>query len=154
MDLVYNIGIKVSINNVEAGLLYKYLKRHPIDRLYINRGHFAFSFREFEHREEFDLMLNTETIDCCVRVLEDQDLNDPVQNILKKKLLEKIYCWSNIIYKEQCAFDKLENEYYLNSPEEFYNKDFSIENFIKLCEITESHQILYSKKQDRPFLKG
>ncbi|OJZ07798.1 hypothetical protein [Sphingobacterium sp. 40-24] len=153
MDLVYSIGINISISNVEAGLLHKYLKMHPIDSQYIGRGHFAFSFSEFEQKKEFELMLNSESIDSCVRVLEDQDLNDPLENVLKKQLLEKIYYWSDIIYNEQRALDKLENDYYLNSPEEFYNKDFSIENFIKLCEVTESNRIIANKKPARSILK-
>jgi len=105
--------------------------------------------------KEFELMLDTKTIDSCLRVLEDQDLNDPIENLLKKELLEKIYYWSEIINNEQRALDKLENDYYLNYAEGFYmeNKDFSIENYLKLREIIESHRILDLEKPTWPILK-
>lgn len=153
MKVFYNISINVSISDVEAGLLHKYLKMHPEERQYIGEGHFAFYFNEFEQNKEFELTLNTATIDSCVTVLEDQDLGDPLENLLKRDLLEKIYKWSDIIDNEQKAIDELENEYCLHSPEEFYNKDFSIENFIKLCEITECNRIIPIKKPTRSILK-
>jgi len=37
MEVVYNIGINISISNIEAGLLYKYLKMHPTDRQHIGK---------------------------------------------------------------------------------------------------------------------
>ncbi|WP_312336223.1 hypothetical protein [Sphingobacterium sp.] len=91
MEVLYDIRIRVSINNIEAGLLYKYLKMHPVEKRCITEGYFGYSFKDFPQKSEFDLMLNLETIDCCLRVLEDQDLNDPQENLLKNDLLEKIY---------------------------------------------------------------
>lgn len=146
MELIFNIGIKISISSIEAGLLYKYLKMHPIDRQYIGKGHFAFSFNDFEQKKEFELTLNTEIIDSCIRVLEDQDLNDPIENLLKKEMLKKIYYWSDIIDNEQRALDELENDYYLNSTEEFYNENFSIENYLKLRKLTGHNQTLIKQK--------
>ncbi|AZA82470.1 hypothetical protein C1637_08265 [Chryseobacterium lactis] len=148
MELSYNIGIKISISNIEAGLLYKYLEMHPNDRQYIGKGHFAFSFSDFEQKKEFELTLNTEIIDSCVRVLEDQDLNDPLENLLKKELLEKIYNWSEIIDNEQKAIDELENDFYLNCTEEFYMADigFNFENYLKFRRTINSSQNLIKPK--------
>lgn len=148
MEVIYKIGINISLTHIEAGLLYKYLKMHPFDRQYIGEGHFAFGFNNFEQNNEFELTLTTEIIDSCMRVLEDQDLNDPMENELKKELLEKIYFWSQIIDNEQCAFDELENDYYLNCSEEFNieNGDFSFENYLKFNKLRCRNEILKKRK--------
>ncbi|WP_185286292.1 hypothetical protein [Chryseobacterium indologenes] len=142
MTVFYNISINVSISNVEAGLLYKYLKMHPKEKMYLGKGHFAFFFHEFEQNKEFEFTLNTAVIDSCVTVLEDQDLGDPLENLLKRDLLEKIYTWSDIIDNEQKAIDELENDFYLNCTEEFYMADigFSFENVLKLRELSKQDE--------------
>ncbi|MFS4474578.1 hypothetical protein [Chryseobacterium sp. T20] len=148
MEVFYNISINVSISNVEAGLLYKYLKMHPVEKKYVGEGHFAFFFDEFEQNKEFEFMLNTAVIDSCVTVLEDQDLGDPLENLLRRDLLEKIYKWSDIIDNEQKAIDELENDFYLNCTEEFYKADigFSFENYLKLQKQASHVQILIKQK--------
>ncbi|EFK36043.1 MULTISPECIES: hypothetical protein [Chryseobacterium] len=148
MEIFYSISIDVSISDVEAGLLHKYLKMHPKERLYIGEGHFAFYFNEFEQNKEFELTLNTAIIDSCVTVLEDQDLGDPLENLLKRNLLEKIYKWSDIIDNEQKAIDELENDFYMNCTEEFYKADigFSFENYLKLHKQASHVQILIKQK--------
>ncbi|SIS62212.1 hypothetical protein SAMN05421786_101565 [Chryseobacterium ureilyticum] len=133
MEVIYNISIEVSISNIEAGLLYKYLKMHPVEKQYINYGYFAFSFKEFEQKREFDLTLTMEIMDSCVRVLEDQDLGDPVENLLKKELLEKIYKWSAILYGEEDAIEVFQTDYYLKSIGQLQeNNYFSFRNYLKL----------------------
>ncbi|MCS3531135.1 hypothetical protein [Chryseobacterium sp. JUb7] len=140
MEVIYNISIEVSISNIEAGLLYKYLKMHPIEKQYINYGYFAFSFTEFELQKEFDLTLTVEIMDSCVRVLEDQDLGDPVENLLKKELLEKIYKWSAILYGEEDAIEAFQTDYYLNSIGQLQeNSYFSFGNYLKLRNLNSSN---------------
>lgn len=155
MEVLYDIRIRVSINNIEAGLLYKYLKMHPVEKRCITEGYFGYSFKDFPQKREFDLMLNLETIDCCLRVLEDQDLNDPLENLLKRDLLEKIYQWADIINKEEYAIGDFESNYYAICLEKYGNEDtyFSFDNYLKLRKITESHRIVDLEKPSRSILK-
>ncbi len=148
MEVVYNISFNVSISNIEAGLLYKYLEMHPVEKQYIGEGHFACSFKDFDEDKEFEIMINSEIIDSCLTVLEDQDLNDPSENEIKQRLINKIYNWFDIIYDEEKAIDELKNEYYLNSGEQFCknNGDFSFENYLKLQDFNCSDQNV--KKQN------
>ncbi|MBP2619557.1 hypothetical protein J2772_004773 [Chryseobacterium jejuense] len=46
----------IRINNIEAVLLYKYLKIHPVEKRCITEGHFAYTFKDFKQKREFDLM--------------------------------------------------------------------------------------------------
>ncbi|RKE80862.1 hypothetical protein [Chryseobacterium sp. AG363] len=133
MEVLYDIRIRVSINDIEAGLLYKYLKMHPVEKRCIREGYFGYFFKDFPQKREFDLMLNLETIDCCLRVLEDQDLNDPLENLLKRDLLEKIYQWADIINKEEYAIEYFQSNYYAICLEKYGDEDtyFSFENFLK-----------------------
>lgn len=155
MEVLYDIRIRVSINDIEAGLLYKYLKMHPVEKRCIREGYFGYSFKDFPQKREFDLMLNLETIDCCLRVLEDQDLNDPLENLLKRDLLEKIYQWADIINKEEYAIEYFQSNYYAICLEKYGNEDnyFSFENYIMLRNITESHRIVDLEKPTQSIIK-
>ncbi|AYZ36142.1 hypothetical protein EGY07_11410 [Chryseobacterium indologenes] len=155
MEVLYDIRVRVSINSIEAGLLYKYLKMHPLEKRCITEGHFAYSFKDFQQKREFDLMLNLETIDCCVRALEDQDLNEPLENLLKQGLLEKIYQWADIIDREENAIEDFQSNYYAICLQKYGDEDtyFSFENYLKLRNITESHRIVNLEKPSRSILK-
>nr|WP_315085912.1 hypothetical protein [uncultured Chryseobacterium sp.] len=133
MEVLYDIHIRVSINNIEAGLLYKYLKMQPVEKRCITEGYFGYSFKDFQQKREFDLMLNLKTIDCCLRVLEDQELNDPLENLLKQDLLEKIYQWADIIDREENAIEDFQSNYYAICLQKYGNEDtyFSFENYLK-----------------------
>lgn len=155
MEVLYDIRIRVSINNIEAGLLYKYLKMHPVEKRCTTEGYFGYSFKDFRQNREFDLMLNLETIDCCLRVLEDQDLNDPLENLLKQDLLEKIYQWADIIDREENAIEDFQSNYYAICLQKYGDEDtyFSFENYIKLRNITESNRIVDLEKPTRSLIK-
>lgn len=148
IEVLYNISIKVSVNSIEAGLLYKYLKIHPIENKCVNEGNFAFFLKDFEYQEEFVLVLNTAALDSCITVLEDQDLHDRVENLLKMDLLKKMYKWFDVIDNEESAIADFDNYYCIHSTEQFFKENdyFSFENYLKLLEYNKRNQNLIKQK--------
>ena len=141
MELIYKIALEVTISNSEAGLLYKYLKMHPKEQKCITEGQFAYEFRAFKDKQKFTFQINMDILDSCARVLEDQYLDDPSENILKGELLDKIYDWTTIIMGEEDAIEEFESDYYRIQVMTIKSRDFidfSLANYLKIKHQTTS----------------
>ncbi|WP_072964265.1 hypothetical protein [Chryseobacterium arachidis] len=111
MELIYNVALEVEINSGESSLLHKYISLHPEHRKHIASGQFAEYYNDREDAEGLQFTLTKEVLDICVAVLEDQEFGDPVENEDKKRLIDKFYSWSKIIYNEEDHLEELKMEY-------------------------------------------
>ncbi|MFC3157172.1 hypothetical protein SAMN05443633_11238 [Chryseobacterium arachidis] len=112
MEFIYEVNLEVRINNIEAGILYKFLQMHPQQKHFIQEGKFGYELREFEDKTAFDLILTDEVLNSCLAALEDQESETPLENILKSEFLEKIYNWMSIIDKEESIIEEFRSNFY------------------------------------------
>lgn len=112
MNFTYRVELEVEITNVEAALLYKYLKTYPKGKFYLEDDQFAFHFKDFETFSEICVNLNTKTFDICIGALEDQEFNDDVENVLKEKLLKKLYDWAYKVLDEEDYIENMKSDFY------------------------------------------
>lgn len=152
MELIYTVEIEVNITDEEAALLYKYLAMHPETEYCVQEGHFAYKFGNFNTVDDKNVVMkfSTEIIDICLKALEDQNIENDQQNVIKHQFIEKLYQWGHIIYKEVEIIEELKLKYEMEvSPDHLLNKPevFSKQNDF----LTEGN--MSQKSKFRQFIK-